>query len=429
MSAKLRARMARDGKISISDSTFAAAAADASARLAQWRALLARHPDCRARGVAAVVAWRAVVQSVAADSYGTAQGVIVSAPDTLADLRATSLPLPPLVGDDSRGDKASRLLFERARAKRPALLRRRIDSLLQAANGSGSHNRRATIERVSVACQRLLSGATFEAASQAAGYEATGRFRSTDGLTRAVFNLVGLPSLARGQQWVTPRIKPFASGASYPASLPAGGPVSAWRGFPLVPSVGNVLSLAGAGAAAAAAVAAGRHHLPAACPPSAVRPYGVADYVRAKRGAVARVWIPAARAVEFIGHKFTSALRARRQAFAQVVIAAERARVAVALATDLTGGQGPIQHHASPRQPGANWSKWVAVPPPSHYAELLAMPKPPELRPGGRIVRRFVCAAAGLIEEQGVLQSVWSASGAPRIVGVRYVPDVSAVNQ
>ena len=187
---KLAARMLRDGK-QASAATIAAAAADAAARLAIIRA---RHPAW-IFGVR-LAAWKLVSRSVADDGLG--KGIQYFSPDVLGDLRAQALPLPALLGDDSRGDMASRLLFERARAKRPALLARRIASL----DGATSHaKRKLAIQKVAQVARLVMSGASLTDAAQASGFSAGGKMSAGDMASRAALRIVGDDGckLARGE--------------------------------------------------------------------------------------------------------------------------------------------------------------------------------------------------------------------------------------
>src|SRR5207244_1172341 len=101
-----------------------------AAAVVQWRN--GAELDGADRG-AAGVSWRAVVQSVAFDWFGESIEDWRESSGGGADgfdlLTGSAMPLPALVGDGSRAERASRLLFERARAKRPSLLARRIESL------------------------------------------------------------------------------------------------------------------------------------------------------------------------------------------------------------------------------------------------------------------------------------------------------------
>src|SRR5258707_1120246 len=75
--------------------------------------------------------------------------------DSFDLLTGSALPLPALVGDGSRSERATRLLFERTRAKRPALLARRVESI-KAQGGRGK--RGELIDKVHRAAVLLLHG-------------------------------------------------------------------------------------------------------------------------------------------------------------------------------------------------------------------------------------------------------------------------------
>ena len=94
------------------------------------------------------------------------------------------------MGDDNRSDKAARLLFERATAKRPALLARRI-AAIRAQGGRGK--RGELVERVGRACLLMLQGECLEEAATLAGFKpATGHHgavRAGDRLAQAVRRL------------------------------------------------------------------------------------------------------------------------------------------------------------------------------------------------------------------------------------------------
>ena len=441
---KIRRKMFSSGKINTSEATFAAAIADACAAIARVRSFLLRHPLFRVgAGMAARVAWRAVVRSTAHDGYGTAGGAVVSVePHILADYRASGINLPPLVsipmpswcGDDSRDDKASRLLFERARAKRPALLRRRIDSLLSAAVGSGSDKRRSSIERVSVGCQRLLAGASFDDASRAAGYASGPTWLARDGFEQAVFRVVGRPSFGRGVKRVEVRQWFPVYDKLQPSNL------RTWCGFGVHHPAGAVRHLAGRRALAAVSVAL--RALPASQPATRVDGwlYWLAREHAARIATRARAWVPATRQASFVGARFTSALRARRAAAAASIIASERARVAQALVSPLPlafawrrlavrqvlawrwqwqdGTRARVPMARAAMSPGNH----IASPGPSRFEQVTASA---EFRPCGRVIpRRFAVARDGSAVEQaaGVLVSTWQGAD---VVGLRYVADVA----
>jgi hypothetical protein len=140
-------------------------------------------------GSAESVSWRAVQTSMGADTFGDTVTLSEFTPDSLA---SSMLPLPQLIGDDSREDRAARLLFERARVKRPALLHRRL-AAIKAQGGRGK--RGELVERVGRACLLMLQGESFERAAELAGFKGAkggagrGNIRAGDRLARAVRRL------------------------------------------------------------------------------------------------------------------------------------------------------------------------------------------------------------------------------------------------
>lgn len=187
---RLAVAMRRDGR-QMSDTTKEDAAGAGVLALARWRDINARHMRARVRGTVAAVAWRAIVREVAKDGFGQSVELVPAMAD---ELRGSAVPLPPLVGDDSRTDKAARLVFERARAKRPRLLLRRVEALVAAAGrGANGERRRASVERVAIAARHLLAGESLEAAAAAVGFESTasarGTMRAGDKLVRAARRL------------------------------------------------------------------------------------------------------------------------------------------------------------------------------------------------------------------------------------------------
>jgi len=129
--ARLRSALSkRRGDNGPSDTTLREAVGDAAAAIVQWRnGQELEGGEYGARGVAQ----RAAVRSIAFDALGESidnwrreESNGVEDWDCLA---GSTLPLPQLVGDASREDKAARLRFERTRAARPAKLTRRMDSL------------------------------------------------------------------------------------------------------------------------------------------------------------------------------------------------------------------------------------------------------------------------------------------------------------
>jgi hypothetical protein len=134
------------------------------------------------------ICWRAIQQSMSRDTYGD---TVPLADFTLEQLAASALPLPQLVGDDTRQDKAARLMFERTKARRPALLPSRIDAL-KAQGGRGK--RMDTIDRIGRACLLMLQGESIGQAASLAGFTgsqggARGAVRPEDRLAQAVRRL------------------------------------------------------------------------------------------------------------------------------------------------------------------------------------------------------------------------------------------------
>ena len=189
MAARLSRSMARDGRAMSSATESEAIGAGAGAVVA-WRngAVM----DGADRG-AAGVCWRAIVASVASDGLGEsieAWRQDESGADCWDSLTGSALPLPGMVGDGSRAERASRLLFERARAKRGALLARRVEVI----KGLGGRGKRAElIDKVQRAAVLLLHGESVDQAAMAAGFKASGSGRQAvrggDRLMQAVRRL------------------------------------------------------------------------------------------------------------------------------------------------------------------------------------------------------------------------------------------------
>ncbi|HVM51261.1 MAG TPA: hypothetical protein VMU04_24740 [Candidatus Acidoferrum sp.] len=177
---RLVASMTRNGA-QVGNAVEPDAIGDACNALQTWRNLIGPK-QLESPGL---ISWRACVESVAKrDLYGEsislweapwshldAQGYCDSG--AWDSLTGSALPLPQLTGDASRADRASRLLYERARAKRPALLARRIDALKQGQNG----RRLEAIDRLHRACILMLHGQSLDGAAQAVGYHASGQGR------------------------------------------------------------------------------------------------------------------------------------------------------------------------------------------------------------------------------------------------------------
>jgi hypothetical protein len=188
---KLVATMQRNGS-EPSNATEGDAIGDGVLAVLRWRQTFG---PVHINDTATLVCWRAVVASIARrDLLGESLDTIAAGDgdgggvdyDTLT---ASALPLPQLCGDASREDKAARLLFERARAKRAALLARRFEALAVGATG----RRRQAIERIHRAAVLLLHGETLDNAAAAVGYHAAGQgrgfHRAGDWLVRAARRL------------------------------------------------------------------------------------------------------------------------------------------------------------------------------------------------------------------------------------------------
>ncbi len=182
---KLLGTMQRNGART-SNATESDAIGDAVLAIALWRAQAG--PYYPGESVS-LVCWRALVASVARqDMLGETIDVWQADFDSLT---GSAAPLPALLGDATRDDKASRLLFERARAKRPGLLAKRFDTIRQGKAGRGK--RGEAIDKIQRACVLLLHGQSLDTAASLAGFKpsGTGRHaqRAGDRLIRAVRRL------------------------------------------------------------------------------------------------------------------------------------------------------------------------------------------------------------------------------------------------
>jgi len=339
-------RMRRD-KPDTSAATADAGAADAVAFLAMLRA----GGWCFNVRLAA---WQAVSASMSSDT-SAATVELSTVPDILTELRGQSLPLPALVGDDSRGDKASRLLFERARAKRPALLLRRVASLEAATK---HHARKASILRVGLVASGILNdGLPLEQAASASGFKSSGKFLAGHNALRAALNIVGdgqaaFPRGVIARAWLPVRRgwpvvaaddlrawfgHGIAGAWRVGAGVDAGGFVewgAAWcsSSAPLVftPRADTIQIEAAPGDWARGGFV--QPELPLVSAGVRRDILTAADVRRAPwiaaRVFVVRPWLPSARGVVFTGAPFVSALRARRAARAAAILDGERAHVA-----------------------------------------------------------------------------------------------------
>jgi len=177
---KLQASTAKDGR-AMSDTSVSEAVGAGAAAVVAWRN--GQELDGGQYG-AAGVCWRAVVASVSRDMLGESieewRGEEGGA-ECWDSLTGSMLPLPQLVGDGSRQDRASRLLFERARAKRGDLLARRVETL-KLRGGRGK--RGELIDKLHRAAVQLLHGVSVDKAAQAAGFKSS-RASGAGGVVRA----------------------------------------------------------------------------------------------------------------------------------------------------------------------------------------------------------------------------------------------------
>src|ERR1051325_718856 len=183
--ARLAGGMSKAGR-GMSDTSQADAVGAGAAAVVAWRN--GAELDGADRG-AAGVSWRAVVQSVAFDRFGESiedWRESSGGADGFDLLTGSAMPLPALVGDGSRAERASRLLFERARAKRPNLLARRIESL-KLRRGRGK--RGELIDKLHRAAVLLLHGEQIDLAASGAGFNASGASRAGDRLMQAARRL------------------------------------------------------------------------------------------------------------------------------------------------------------------------------------------------------------------------------------------------
>lgn len=150
---KLVARMAADGR-PVSDTTQADAISAACLALTEWRS----KGDIGER-LTARVAWRAVVDEVSADCLGDSIPLHAVADDWLWFNRAQ--------GDESRIERAARLVVERLAKTRHARLLRRLANL-----PPGRGKRKEAIERVGRAAVFLLQGERLDTAAAMAGFKA-----------------------------------------------------------------------------------------------------------------------------------------------------------------------------------------------------------------------------------------------------------------
>ena len=144
----------------------------------------------------AVVAWRAVVASMAADKLGEAVELSSVGEDWLSR-EVDACAFLAVAGIETRGDKARRWLAERAKARAKARVAARLDLF----KAGASKRRRDLIDRIARACELLIAGAAIDDAAVQVGFKASGKRTSAgDRLTRAV-RALGLPFRLNARQY------------------------------------------------------------------------------------------------------------------------------------------------------------------------------------------------------------------------------------
>ena len=153
---RLAARMAGAGRMVTEDERMEATAAAACA-LTVWRSTGAGCDDAP-EALAARVAWRAVVRELSRDWLGESVPLCTVADDWLWFNRAQ--------GDESRTERAARLIVERLAKTRHTRLLRRMANL-----PPGRGKRKEAIERVGRAAVFLLQGERLDTAAAMAGFK------------------------------------------------------------------------------------------------------------------------------------------------------------------------------------------------------------------------------------------------------------------
>jgi hypothetical protein len=170
---KLDARMQADGRERLNDATLRDAIGAGVLALAVWRST-GRGADGAGETLAARVAWRAVVLSISADSFGESVALHSVSEDWLF---AQALPR------ESRVERLVRWQVERFALGRSALLVRRVEAL----KARGGRGRRAqAVDRVGHAARLMLAGDNVDTAAARAGYKSSGRTSAANRLARAL---------------------------------------------------------------------------------------------------------------------------------------------------------------------------------------------------------------------------------------------------
>ena len=151
------------------------ATAEAACALTRWRATGAGCDDAP-EALAARVAWRAVVRELSRDWLGESIPLCTVSDDWLWFNRAQ--------GDESRTERAARLIVERLAKTRHTRLLRRMANL-----PPGRGKRKEAIERVGRAAVFLLQGERLDTAAAMAGFRPSGATRAGDRLVRSVVRL------------------------------------------------------------------------------------------------------------------------------------------------------------------------------------------------------------------------------------------------
>ena len=130
---------------------------------------------------AARVCWRAVERDISGDIYGGSVEVSSVSESWLAENAEPSAVLC-VAGIETRGDKATRFLAERGRARRAREVFPRLADLTP----NASARRMELVERIGRACLLILGGDSLDAAALAAGFKGDTKHPAGTRLARAV---------------------------------------------------------------------------------------------------------------------------------------------------------------------------------------------------------------------------------------------------
>ena len=170
----LRWRIIADGR-DVSETTEQDGAAAATAAVVAWRNGALPSPVVAPGKTAAavqVVAWRAVVAEISADTFGNSIE-LSSVSDQWLLAECSALAVACVAGFETRDEKARRLLAERGKAKRKLRLLARAELVKAAINRQKrlfhKYSRRcALVDKVTRAALLLLSGVSLDAAARLA---------------------------------------------------------------------------------------------------------------------------------------------------------------------------------------------------------------------------------------------------------------------